>query len=158
MADFTSILSKKATEVEKPKPKPAGTYLGQTVGMPSQKTATVQGEERLIMSFKLKAIAAMQDVDAALIGSEGIGEISSWPTFNHDFWVDSPEGEFRFKQFLTEVLKVDPGPTDNPKSLGEMAAESAGRQLTFTLIHKPYIDKNTNEPAIAANVGATAAA
>jgi hypothetical protein len=61
MVDFTEILGKKAADVEKPKPKPTGTYLAQVQGMPKQKTPVVQGEERKILSFNLKMLSPRGD-------------------------------------------------------------------------------------------------
>lgn len=158
MADFASLLGKKITETEKPKPKPAGTYLAQVVGMPKQKEVQVQGEERLIISFQLKMLTPQADVDTTDIGSPGIGEVSTWPSFNKDIWVDTPEGEYQLQQFLENHLGIEPGPKTDPKSYGEMLAEATGKQLNATLKHRPYIDKSTGEAAIATDVGATAKA
>jgi hypothetical protein len=79
--------------------------------------------------------------------------IETWPSFAKDIWIDTPEGEFALRQFLTNTLAIEPG----KKSLGEMCAEAAGRQLLVTLKHRPYTDRNTNEAEIATDVGATAA-
>lgn len=153
MADFTSILSKKAESVEKPKPKPTGTYLAVVSGMPKQKTPTVNGEERAILSFSCKIMAPQSDVDQDDLNDPKVGDISSWMPFNKDIWVDTPEGEFALRKFLTDVLGIEAG----DKSLGEMAAESPGKQLLVTLKHRPFTDKNTNEAEIATDIGAVAA-
>lgn len=154
MPDFTDILSKKASTVEKPVPKPVGSYLAVIQGMPKQKKVNVQGEERLIVSFSCKAKSPMEDVDADDLANPRVGEIDTWPPFNKDIWVDTPEGEFQLAQFLENTLDIDP----DKKSLGEMCAEAPGRQLVITLKHRPYTDKNTNEAEIATDIGATAKA
>lgn len=151
-ADFTSILSKPAAAVEKPKPKPAGTYLSTVAGMPAQREVTFNGETNLVMNFKLKVMAPMQDVSQDALADPGVGELMTWPPFNKDFWVGTPEGEYAFKAFLTDHLGIEPG----DKTLGEMVAEAPGRQVLVTLIHKPYTDKTTGQPEIATNAGATA--
>jgi hypothetical protein len=153
MPDFTSILGKKAVDVEKPKPKPTGTYLATISGMPKQKTIAVQGEDRAILSFSCKLTAPHSDVDEEALADPKIGEVSSWPPFNRDIWIDTPEGEFALRQFLTNTLGIEPG----KMTLGQMAAQAPGRQLLVTLKHRPYTDKNTNEAEIATEIGATAA-
>jgi hypothetical protein len=158
MADFTEILGKKAADVEKPVPKPVGSYLSSIQGMPKQKKVNVQGEERLIVSFSCKASSPMEDVDLDDLNNPKVGEISTWPSFNKDIWIDTPEGEYQLEQFLTNVLGVEPGEGKNSKSLGEMCAEAPGRQLIITLKHRPYTDRNTNEAEIATDIGATAKA
>jgi hypothetical protein len=153
MVDFTDILGKKAAEVEKPRPKPTGTYLASIQGMPKQKKVMVQGEERAILSFSCKIMAPRgEDVDLDELADPKVGDISTWPTYNKDIWIDTPEGEYALGQFLENVLGIEPA----KKSLGEMAAESPGKQLLVTLKHRPYTDKNTNEAEIATEIGGTA--
>ena len=154
MVDFTDILGKKAADIEKPVPKPVGNYLASIQGMPKQKKVNVQGEERLIVSFTCKVQSPMEDVDLEDLNNPKVGEIHTWPSFNRDIWIDTPEGEFQLRQFLTNTLDIEPG----SKSLGEMCGEAAGRQLIVTLKHRPYTDKNTNEAEIATDIGATAKA
>lgn len=154
MVDFSDILGKKATDVEKPQPKPVGTYLASIQGMPKQKKVMVQGEERFIVSFSCKALSPQDDVDLDDLSNPKVGEISTWPSFNKDIWVDTPEGEYQLREFLTKVLDIEPG----DKSLGEMCADAPGKQLLMTLKHRPYTDKNTNEAEIATDIGGVAKA
>lgn len=151
MADFTSILSKKATEIEKPKPRPIGTYLANLVGLPKQRTVNTKDGERSILAFSAKLIAPQADVDAEQLANHG--DVAIWPQFSRDIWIDTPEGEWELRKFLTDVLGITPG----DKSLGEMAAESAGKQLLVTLKHEPFVNRNTGEAEIATRIGAVAA-
>lgn len=154
MPDFTDVLGKKAADVEKPVPKPVGSYLASIQGMPKQKKVNAQDEERLIISFACKAQSPMDDVDADDLANPKVGEVSIWPSFNRDFWVDTPEGEYQLREFLTKVLDIEP----EDKTLGEMCAESPGKQLIITLKHRPYTDRNTNEAEIATDIGGVAKA
>ena len=154
MADFTSVLSKKADDVVKPPVKPAGVYLAQISGLPSQENPTVQGTERVVLSFPVKLIAAQSGVDSDALSNPLLGDISSWQAFKKDFWIDDPQGEFALKNFLTGVLEI----ASAGKTLGEMVAESVGHQFLVTIIHKPFISKTTGEPDIAANLGPVAKA
>ena len=151
MVDFTNVLNKKVEEVEKPKPKPAGTYLAAINGQAQQLTRTVQGNERLILSFSLKLLVPQADVDSSDFADAG--DIVSWPSRNHDIWIDSPEGEWQLRRFLTEVLKIEPG----DKSFGEMIAEAPGLQLHAKIRHRPYTDRD-GQPAIAWEIESVAAA
>lgn len=155
--DFNSVLSMPASAVEKPKPRPPGTYQASVMGQPKQTKRTAQGEEKDIVSFLCKIVAPIQvDDQEALAGS---GDISSWPPFNKDFWFSqppSPEEIYNFKRFLTDTLGVDPGEGAGEKSLGEMCSESSGKGLVVTLINVPYISKQTQTAEIATNIGATA--
>jgi len=153
MADFSAILGKKATEVVKPPVKPVGTYIAQIAGLPKQENPTVQGEERVVLSFPIKLLSAQADVDPDKLSAPGMGEIHSWPAFKKDFWIDDPQGEYALTQFLTHTLDIPQEGT-----LGEMVAQAVGKQLIAEIIHKPYISKQTGEPEIAANLGKTAKA
>lgn len=155
MVDFVDILSKKVDEVEKPKPRPVGTYLASIAGMPKQKKVNVQGEEKPIISFSCKILAPREDVDQGDLAEHG--DPSAWMPFNRDIWVDSPEGEWALRQFLQNTLDIDPGPKGKSKSLGEMCAEAPGRQLLITLKHRPFQNK-AGEMEIATEIGATAKA
>lgn len=156
MVDFTSVLSKKTSEVEKPKPKPVGTYLSTVSGMPKQKSITVQGEEKGIISFSIKLMSPQEDVDQEDLANFG-SDVTSWPPFNRDIWIDSPEGEWALRQFLTNTLGIEPGEGKNEKTLGEMCAEAPGKQLLATLKHRPFMNKQ-NEAEISTEIGATAKA
>lgn len=151
MPNFSEILSKPVESVEKPKPKPVGTYIGSVVGMPVDKTVKVQGEERGILEFKLKISAAYEGVDADQLAD--VGDVTSWPPFIYSVWYDTPEGEFQLKNFLTTTLDIDGA---GGKSFGELIAQAPGKQLLVTLKHRPYQDKNTREAEIATDVGSVA--
>lgn len=151
MVDFTSILSKKISETEKPKPRPTGNYRGVCVGMPTQKEAKVQGEDRAIISFKIKLQLPLEDVDQSKLAEHG--DLSSWPTFNRDIWVDTPEGEWALRAFITDTLALE---IDDDKTFGEVLAETAGCPLVVTLGHNPYTDKQ-GQPQIGTNIVGTAA-
>lgn len=150
MADFTDILSKKSSEVEKPKPKPPGNYLAAIQGMPSQREA----KDNKILEFNIKLMAAKEDVDADRLADHP--EVSSWPPLKHSVFVNEP---WPLKKFLTEVLEIDPGEEGTPseKTLGQMVAEAAGRQLIVTVANEPYVT-SAGEPDIATRIKACAKA
>jgi hypothetical protein len=151
MVDFTSILTTQADAVEKPKPRPVGSYLATLVGMPGQKTVQSQGEEKPIISFSCKIIAAGADVDQDDLSAHG--EVHSWPPYKKDFWVDTPEGQYALKRFLTETLGMEA----SGKTIAELLAESPGKQLTITLKHRPFVNRD-GDAEISTEIGSTAKA
>lgn len=150
MVDFTSILSKPAEAIEKPKPKPVGHYLAAVQGLPQQKTVTAQGEERAVLSFKVKILMAREVEDQEALAASG--DPSSWAPLNYDIWVDTPEGEWQLRKFLTEVLGIEA----SGKSLGQMVGEAPGSQLLVKVGHRPYQNKQTGEPEIATQIDSVA--
>lgn len=151
MPDFNSVLSKVAAQVEKPKPKPVGTYIASVVGLPTDKTVQVQGADRGILEFKLKMTSPHEGVDADQLAA--VGEISSWPPFTYGIWYDTPEGEFQLTSFLTITLGID---DSGDKTIGELVAQSPGLQCLATLKHRPYQDKSTGEAMISTDIGGVA--
>lgn len=152
MADFTSILSKKAAVVEKPKPKPPGNYMATVVGMPKQREVKFPNQEelQLALGFSIRLQAPHSGVDTDLLSEHD--EVHLWPPFSHDVFISGEQGEWNLRRFLEQVLKIEPG----DKSLGEMVTEAPGKQLIVTLINKPYMTKD-GQPEIATNIQGVAA-
>lgn len=151
MANFSELLNKPAEAVEKPKPKPVGTYQAVIQGPAVDKTVKVQGEDRGLLEFKLKMMAAFEGVDADQLAE--VGEVSSWPPLTYSIWYDTPEGEFQLRQFLEVTLAID---SSGSKTFGELLAQVPGKQLLATLKHRPFVDKNTGQPEIATDIGSVA--
>lgn len=141
-ADFLDILSKPAHEIERPKPRPAGSYLASIVGMPDQ----VERKENRILEFKVKLIAAQSDVDTDQL--EAQPDISSWAPIRYSVFVNDL---YPLKRFLTEVLEIDPGTEDDAKSFSQMIAEAPGRQLIAVVSHRHYTG-NDGQPATQAEI------
>lgn len=150
MVDFASILNKKVADVEKPRPRPTGIYRLAVVGMPKQKTINTKDGDRAVVSFVCKAVMPLENVDMDELALHG--DLNTWPPFNHDFWVDSPEGEWAMRQFVENSLQVEIG----DDSWGETLAKTPGINFAGELKHRPYQDKS-GQPQIATEIGSTAA-
>lgn len=150
MPDFTEILSKPAEEVQKPKPRPSGTYQGAIAGMPEQRTVNTKDGEKAVIAFKVKMVGARDDVDQDALSEQD--DISSWPPMSHDIWVDNEQGVYNLTKFLSEVLGID----KSGKTLGQMCAEAPGKQALFTVAHEPYTSKD-GQPEIGVRIRGTAA-
>lgn len=156
MPNFESVLDKRVTDVEKPKPKPTGTYGAIITGTPEFRTMPNKqgGEDHKIVSFKIKAQYAGPDVDPDQLADVG-SEVPSWPAFTHDIFYGTPEGEWALVQFLTNTLGIDPGEGKAAKSVREILAEAPGKQLTIELKHEPYVNRS-GEADIATRIKSTA--
>lgn len=128
MASFADILNTRAADVEAPKPFPVGTYTGL---IDSKYTIN---EERGLVEFQIRFVAPEADVDPqAIVECGGI----QGKSIRHTVWLMNQDGTpaFRAKQFFVEVLGLDEDMT-----LSKLIAESAGRQLKFTVKHVPSKD------------------
>ena len=150
MVDFTSILDKPLDSVEKPQPKPTGTYQAAVNGMPEMKTVNTKNGEKAVLAFSVKLISPLKDVDTDRL--KAAGDLSDWLPFSKDFWVGTPEGDFALKRFLSEVLQVETA----GKSYREALAEAPGRQFAVEVKHRPYTNRD-GQPDIASELGNTAA-
>lgn len=147
--NFNEVLSKKYEEVEKPKPRPLGSYLAAIQGVPEQREISSKNGDMIALAFKCKIMAAVQVDDQEALADQG--DIMLWPPMSHDVFIHSPEGQWQLRQFLTETLGIE----GEGKSLGEMVSESPGKQLLITLKHEPYTSK-ANTPEIATRIASTA--
>lgn len=147
MASFTDILNKPAEAVEKPKPRPVGTYLCIVNGPHKQREVN----DKPIIEIALKTMQAQADVDqAALAEAGGVGNVVT-----NTFWLvnnDGGDNSWPLVNFLENHLGIE----KTGKSISQMLAEAPGKQVLATLKHEIYTDKASGEPAIAVRVGGTA--
>ena len=154
MADFTDVLSLKPSEIEKPKPRPIGSYVGAVQKYELRDVSTKNGD-RKICDFSVKLMMAQQVDDQAALAEQG--DITDWFPLTHGIFYETPEGRYNLKQFLAETLDISPGSGKNEKTISEMLAESPGRQLLVTLRHEPYMSKQ-GTPEIGTRIGSVAKA
>jgi len=147
MANFTDILNKPAESIEKPKPRPPGTYLCIVNGPHKMKEVN----DKPVVSISFKTMQAQDDVDQALLAeSGGVGN-----TVVQDYFLQTNDGNdnsWGLLQFLENHLGIEKA----GKTLSQMLAEAPGKQVLVNLKHEIYTDKRTNEPAMAVRVGNTA--
>jgi hypothetical protein len=157
MADpnFEDVLSMKPSQIEKPKPRPIGTYLGGIQKYELRDVDTKNGTRKII-DFSVKLMAPRQVDDADALAQQG--DISDWFPLTYGIFYEKPEGRYNLKNFLSEVCGIDPGEGRNEKSLSEMIAASPGSQVLATLRHEPYTDRNTGQPEIATRIASVAKA
>lgn len=146
-ANFSDILDRAPTEVEKPKPIPQGTYTTILVGLPRHdKSAKKQTP---FIEFTHKIVAAGDDVDQDAL-AEALGERSLQDmTMKNTFYLTEGSA-WRLKQFLADCgLDVE----DDSHSLRELTEQTTGRSVNIYINHEPSQDGQS----VFAKVGSTAA-
>ncbi len=103
MTSFTDILNRPAETIERPKPRPPGTYLSIVTGPHKQKEVN----DKPVISITFKTAQAMEDVDQASLAEAGgvgnsvtqdfflvtnDGNENSWP-LKHEIYTDKNTGE-----------------------------------------------------------------
>lgn len=133
---FTSILDKPATEVDRPKPLPVGTYVCVVNGLPKFDKAKTGTE---YVEFQLKPLQPVDDVDdealmSALTRGDGSSKALSDYTIRATYYL-TEDSVWRLKKFL-EDLGID----SEGKSLRHMIDEAPGRQVAANLRHEASQD------------------
>lgn len=128
--DFSKILQKQATEIEKPKPLPIGTYICNNPKLPEFKG--IGKNETPAAEFGLVVLAPMEDVDPSELATYGDYK---GKTIRHRMFLT--EGtEFRTKEELKNAFGVD----EEGKNLGQMFNETINKQVAVKIRHRPSDD------------------
>lgn len=127
--DFSKILQKQATEIEKPKPLPVGTYLCNNPQLP--KFVAVGKNETPCAEFGLVILAPQDDVDPE--GLSAYGDVRGKNIRHRMFLTEGTE--YRTKEELKNAFGADENGT-----LGQMFNETINRQVLVTVKHRPSDD------------------
>ena len=138
MADFKSILDMPASEVERPKPLPQGTYQCVVDGPHREGKSSQKGTD--FVEFSLKPMAALGDVDeealaTALTSKDGSVKALSDKRIRATFYI-TPDSTFRLTDFLEKDLQIDL----EDKSVGQALSEAPNREVLAYLKHVPTND------------------
>lgn len=128
-ATFESILDTPATEVERPKPLPAGTYEAIVQGL--FETGESSKKKTPFVRFTYKITAAAEDVDAAEL--EEMGGIADKTI--KDTYYTTPDAIFRLTDTL-EAMGIDP----TGKTIRHMLDESPNASVRVVIGHRPSED------------------
>jgi hypothetical protein len=129
MPNFSSILDKQASDIERPKPLPIGTYSCQVKGLPRfDKSSKKQTE---FVEFTLSPFGVLDDVDPEAL--EEMGGFNG-KTIKATFYI-TEDAAWRLKDFLVAC-----GIDAEGKSLNEMINEAPGQSVNVYLVHEPAQD------------------
>jgi len=128
--DFTSILNKSVSDVEKPKPLPVGTYLCMVNG--NAEFTKIGQKETPAAIFQLKPLQPQDDVDR-----EALADVGEWSNraIRHTMFL-SEDALYRLKEFLGH-LGFDTG---GHETLSQLLAQVPGKQCMVQVGHRPSPD------------------
>lgn len=130
-ADFASILDMPATDVERPKPLPVGTYFGVVQGLPEHDVSSKK--KTPFVRFTLAVQSVGDDVDEddlKAFGDEGvIGKLI------RSTYYTTPDSLFRLTDFL-EHCGIDP----EGKSVRACIDETPNCSIGFSISHRASDD------------------
>jgi len=148
MPDFSAILDKPASEIERPKPLPVGTYRTIVRGMPEYGESSQK--KTPFARFTLEILRAEDDVDQEALDEMGGCE---GKTLRHEIYASfddrkqQHEFTWRAKEFA-EHCGVDV----DSQSIGQCFEACNGAQVMVTVRHEPARD---GSDAIFARIGRT---
>lgn len=120
MSDFRNLLDQEVTEVERPKPLPAGNYVMNVGEYKFDKSSKKQTD---FVQFKLTPVEAQADVDAdelsAALGEKQLSDFGR----TVDFYM-TPDAMWRLDEFLLDKLGCTPGTKRTA-----MLEEAVGKQV-----------------------------
>lgn len=151
--NFTDILKRPASDIERPKSLPAGTYLAVVKGQPRQDKS--EKKKTPFVEFTLALLAAEEDVDqeeltSALTDKAGKVTPLTDKTMKATYYITEGSA-WRLKDFLGH-LGFD---TESDASMEQIISETPGSQVYINLRHKASEDGKTvfAEIASTAKVG-----
>lgn len=128
--DFSKILGKQASEIEKPKPLPLGHYICNNPQLPAFKG--LGKDESPAAVFSVVVLAPGDDVDP-----EALAEFGEWKgkkiTFNR-FLTEA--SEYRTKEEICQAFGIE----QEGKNLGQIFNETINRQVLVEISHRPSQD------------------
>ena len=128
--DFSKILQKQATEIEKPKPLPIGSYVAVNQKLPDFKG--VGKNETPAAEFALVVLAPMDDVDPEHLAA--YGDVKGKVARHRMFLTEGTE--YRTKEELVNAFGIE----EAGKNLGQMFNETINKQVIVKIRHRPNDD------------------
>lgn len=129
--DFSKILQKQASAIEKPKPLPIGSYVCNNPALP--KFQGLGKNESAAAIFGLVVLAPGDDVDP-----QQLTEFGEWKgkTIRHTQWLSSDAAEYHAKEELVNAFALEEG----DKTLGQLYNETVNKQVLVKIKHRPSDD------------------
>lgn len=125
--NFKDLLSKSTDKIEKPKPYPAGTYIGR---VKSREFAESKDKKTPYVRFQLVPTEFGEDIHPDDQQGVELGK----KTFNKDFYL-TDDAEYRVLEF-GQSLGID----TSGRSLGEVIEDCINGDVIFTLVQKASQD------------------
>jgi hypothetical protein len=147
--DFDDVYNVPVTQLDRPKPQPVGTYLGEIVGLPEEMTSPKKGTRYAQYTVRpiepaMNDRGNFKDVDPTaleeyLTRASGEKMQLSDRTLRLPMWRTKDSGH-RHVEFLKKLGISEYNDDGTERVLPEMIAESPGRQAYFHVKHNPSLD------------------
>lgn len=144
-ATFSSVLDMPASDIERPKPAPVGSYICVVQGQPRiDKSAKKQTE---FSEYNLKVLEPLDDVDVDaletyLTNKDGTKRRITDQSFKVTFY-HTESSIYRLKEFLEHCgIDMDEAESEGT-SLRQLIAESPGKQVVAHVFHEASQDGET---------------
>lgn len=149
MAQFSDILDKPATEIDRPKPLPIGTYVWMVNGLPKYDKS--KEKQTPYYEFEIKCMSALDDVDEEALQewatkADGTSRALNDFVTRLTFYI-TPDSVYRLQDFLGHL-----GIDGDGKSIRQCIDETPNCQFVANIVHNPSKDGSS----IYANIGKTA--
>jgi len=135
--DFSAILNRQSSEVERPKAMPIGSYIWAITGLPRYDKSAKKGTP--FVEFACKPLQAVEvdaeDLEAALQKKDGSNKLLGDMQQKLTFYL-TEDALWRLKKFLVTDLQIE----EEEKTLQQMIDESVGCQFIGTIGHDPTQD------------------
>lgn len=131
MPNFEDILDRKVGEGEKPKPRPAGSYLAIIQGMPTKNE--VGQDKHDVVDFRLRLLQPLDDVDRDALADHP--PIQEWSGVRDRHFVNSEQAIYYFEQFMKNVLDFE------GISMKQALAQCPGKQYVVKMKQRPFINQ-----------------
>lgn len=132
--NFSSVLDKPSSQIQKPKPFPVGSYIGVVKGPPRIDKSTKKGTE--FSEYTVLPTQALDDVDPdALAEFGGIGQKTIRVTFYH-----TDDAAFRLKAFLDNCDIPEEDDEGNELSLRQRIALVPNATVGIHVTHQASDD------------------
>lgn len=139
MSNFASILDRPSTEIERPKPLPAGTYTCVVNGLPRYDKSSKKQTD--FVEFQLKVLASGEDVDeddlkAWMTKPDGTSRALADAAIRATYYL-TEDAAWRLKKFLQDLGIEEEG------SLRQMIEAAPGCQVNVFMKHRASEDGST---------------
>jgi hypothetical protein len=142
--NFNEVLTKKASEIERPPLLPVGHYTAKVAKVPSMDTKSTDKGSWDILEFTLLPVTAGEDVDTELL--QKYGPFTAVSAQRHAFMFNKEDQAafdrtlFSLKRFLLDHLQI---PGDDGSSIKELLDQSVGAHCSMFVRWDP--DRNDPE-------------
>src|SRR5271154_2282159 len=146
---IADILDKPATQIDRPKPLPVGSYIWMVMGLPRHDKS--KEKQTPYVEFAVKCLSALDDVDEEALtewAEKSDGSMRELKDFTQKLtFYTTPDSLYRLQEFLVHL-----GVADEDKTTRQCLDDTPNAQFVGAIVHSASKDGTS----IYANIGKTA--